>query len=167
MARSNRSITVTRQFAISVLCAALFCGTQAWANPTIRENWITYSVDGRSSAEVLSQMRFRGPNGFWAYTRWSVRWSASCKVDLEITYTMPQHTNPAALPRNVLARWKRMHAALVAHERKHGQHGINAAHELVANACRNGNAIIARWAEQDRVLDRRTRHGETEGVVFP
>ncbi|MEQ9260200.1 MAG: DUF922 domain-containing protein [Roseovarius sp.] len=137
------------------------------ANPSVKEKWASYNVNGRTSAELLSQMKQRGPNGFWAYTNWYVRWSANCKVDVEISYTMPKHTNPGSMPADVKARWDRMNAALAAHERKHGQHGINAARELVATSCKNGNAVIAKWAEQDKVLDKRTRHGETEGVVFP
>jgi predicted secreted Zn-dependent protease len=149
------------------LCAALFCGAQAMANPSVRENWTNYAVDGRDAGTILNQMAQRGPNGFWAYTTWYVRWTANCRVSLEIDYILPRHSRPNALPEHLRVRWAWMHANLVRHERKHGQHGINAANELIAKRCRNGDSIIQKWANADRRLDARTGHGRTEGVVFP
>lgn len=167
MAPTSRSITAIKRRCLISLCAALLCGAQAFANPVVQENWSTYRVDGRDAGAILNQMAQRGPNGFWAYTTWFVRWTADCQVTVDIQYTMPQHTRPGALPENLRVRWAWMHANLIRHERKHGQHGINAAQELVTKRCRNGNSIIQKWANEDRRLDQRTRHGQTEGVVFP
>lgn len=157
-----------RQFACALwLVFCVLIAGQARANPTMNEYWSTYPVDGVTARQILNQMGQRGPNGFWAYTSWYVRWTGDCKVSLEISYTMPKHINEAALPADLRARWTAMVAALAAHERKHGQHGVNAANEVFANGCRNGVAITNKWAEQDRALDRRTNHGASEGVVFP
>ena len=39
------------------------------------------------------EMRRKGPDGFWAYTRWYIKWSRECSVRLTITY-------PASTGRN-------------------------------------------------------------------
>ncbi len=80
---------------------------------------------------------------------------------------MPKHTRRGAMPAKIRVEWDSMIAALKAHEQQHGAHGINAARELVQKGCRNGDAIVAKWAEQDRIYDRNTGHGRTEGVIFP
>lgn len=139
----------------------------ASAKPSVKEKWAAYRVDGTTASQILAQMQQRGPNGYWAYTNWYVRWTGSCQVSVEISYTVPKHMNEAALPANLRTRWQAMYNALVAHERKHGQHGINAANEIAAAGCTNGDAIIKKWANADKVLDQRTTHGKTEGVVFP
>lgn len=155
------------RFVVVVLLLLGASTLAALANPTIKTNWNTYAVTATGVDQILRQMKQKGPNGFWAYTRWYVRWTGSCKVSLEISYTMPQHTNRNAMPANIRAEWDNMIAALKAHEEQHGAHGINAARELVQKGCRNGDAIVAKWSEQDRLYDRRTGHGRTEGVVFP
>lgn len=155
------------RFVIVTLLILAVSTISAFANPTVQTNWSTYSVSGTSVDTILSQMRQKGPNGFWAYTRWYVRWSGSCQVSLEINYTIPKHTRLEALPPNIRSAWTQMFSALKTHEEQHGAHGLNAARELVQKRCRNGNAIVEKWAEQDRVYDRRTGHGRSEGVVFP
>ncbi|MEQ9243136.1 DUF922 domain-containing protein [Roseovarius indicus] len=139
----------------------------ALANPTIKENWETYPVDGTTADDILVQMQQRGPEGYWAYARWYVRWSADCQVRLRINYTMPRHVNPALLDEKLRLSWEKMLKALGKHEEQHGAHGVNAARELVEKECRDGNAIVDRWAEQDKIYDRETDHGRFEGVVFP
>ena len=49
-------------------------------------------------------------------------------------------------------------------ERLHAAHGVAAAREIHDAGCRNARKIINKWARQDRVLDRTTRHGKTQGV---
>ncbi|MEM1274835.1 MAG: DUF922 domain-containing protein [Pseudomonadota bacterium] len=153
---------------VVVALLILACSTiSAFANPTVQTRWVNYAVTGTTVDTILQQMRDNGPNGSWAYTRWYVRWTASCEVALEINYTMPKHTRRGAMPANIRAEWDKMIAALMAHEEQHGAHGRNAARELVQKRCRNGNAIVQKWAEQDRIYDRVTDHGRTEGVTFP
>ena len=155
------------RFLIVVLLILAFSTISAFANPTVQTKWSTYAVTGTTVDSILRQMRDNGPNGFWAYTRWYVRWTAACQVSLEISYTMPQHTRRDAMPAHIRAEWDQMVAALKAHEQQHGVHGMNAARELVQKRCLNGNAIVQRWSEQDRIYDRATGHGRTEGVTFP
>ncbi len=162
MLRASRYLALF--LAIALSCAV---ADAASAKPSVKEKWAGYRVDGTTANQILAQMKQRGPNGYWAYTNWYVRWTGSCKVSVEISYTVPKHVNEAALPANLRARWQAMYNALVAHERKHGQHGINAANEIAAAGCKNGDAIIKKWANADKTLDQRTTHGKTEGVVFP
>ena len=138
----------------------------ASAKPKVKENWSYYEVRGNSIGQLQSQLKSKGPKGFWAYTSWYVRWSGACAVSVEIRYTMPKLIKNDAMPASVLSIWNKMYAALEKHERNHGQHGINAAREIERNGCRNGKAIIRKWAEQDRIYDRKTQHGKTEGIRF-
>ena len=149
------------------LVLALCISGPASAKPTVKIKQTTYRIHGTTAKQILAQMKQHGPNGYWAYTDWYVRWTGSCRVSVEIDYKVPKHTNEAALPANLRARWKAMVAALVKHEHEHGQHGINAANEIAAAGCLNGDAIIKKWANEDTRLDKRTRHGKKEGVVFP
>lgn len=149
------------------LAASLLVVQQAIAEPIIEENWQTYPVEATTAEEILQQMQARGPNGFWAYTSWYVRWSADCDVRLQIDYTMPRHTAPHKLDELLRNDWEAMLMALGQHEEKHGAHGVGAARELVEASCRDGDAIVARWAEKDRILDLETDHGRSEGVLFP
>lgn len=156
------------RFVVVVALLILACSTiSAFANPTVQTRWITYAVTGTTVDTILRQMQENGPNGFWAYTSWYVRWTASCQVTVEINYTMPKHARREAMPAHIRVEWDQMVAALKSHEKQHGVHGVNAANELVQKRCRNGNAIVQKWAEQDRVYDRMTGHGRTEGVTFP
>lgn len=155
------------RFLIVALLVLAASTISAFANPSVKTNWGTYSVTGTTVDTILRQMKQKGPNGFWAYTQWRVRWSSTCQVSLEIQYTMPRHTRRGAMPVNIRTEWDQMIAALKSHEEQHGAHGVSAAKELVRQGCRNGNAIVQKWAEQDRIYDRRTGHGRTEGVTFP
>lgn len=136
----------------------------AAAAPMMQENLTHYSVSGRNLGELRREMAQNGPNGFWGYTRWHVEWSASCEVRLRIDITMPRLARPERLSQGDLRIWQRMETALMTHERQHAAHGVAAAREIHDANCRNAQAIIQKWAQQDRVLDRRTQHGRTEGV---
>lgn len=168
-AKEMTVLTTRKRVRFIVIVALIVAATTlaSFANPTIKTNWTTYRVNATSVDGILREMQQNGPNGYWAYTRWYVRWSGSCQVSLEIRYTMPKHTQRAAMATSTRAAWDQMIAALKSHEEQHGAHGINAARELVRNGCRNGNRIVAKWAEQDRIYDRQTGHGRSEGVIFP
>ncbi|WP_422030057.1 DUF922 domain-containing protein [Roseovarius sp.] len=154
--------------AITAILVAILVGSlPAFANPTIKEDWETYPVDATTAPEILRQMEERGPDGYWAYARWYVRWSEACEVRLRIEYTMPRHVNPALLDEPLRLSWEKMVVALGKHEAQHGAHGVGAANELVDAECHDADAIVARWSEQDRIYDRETDHGRFEGVIFP
>ena len=112
-------------------------------------------------------MKRKGPNGYWAYAKWFVRWTSKCKVIVTLNYTFPEWTNSSTGPQDLQVKWEKMTRALKKHEENHGLHGIKAGREIVANKCRNGRAIIRKWANQDKIYDRNTAHGKKEGVRLP
>jgi predicted secreted Zn-dependent protease len=85
-------------------------------------------------------------------------------VDLEVTYTLPRHSNLRELPAGIRRDWSKMRAALKAHEEQHGAHGIAAAHEIADADCAEAKAIIRKYNLADLRLDRMTQHGLTQGV---
>lgn len=156
----------TRFVVVTLLILA--CSTiSAFANPSVQTKWASYAVTGTTVDTILRQLRNNSPNGVWAHTTWNVRWTVSCQVSLAIKHTLPKHARRGDMPAHIRVEWDQMVVALRAHEQQHGVHGMNAAYELVQKRCRNGNAIVQKWAEQDRVYDRMTGHGRTEGVTFP
>lgn len=164
MGHSSRSIIATKCIAAGL---ALGLGiSPAFAKPKISVVNKTYAVSGKTAKELTDEMRRKGPNGFWAYTRWDIRWTGSCRVTVKVTYTLPKHRKPSVMPSNIRKSWERMRAALVAHEKLHGAHGVSAAQEIAAAGCKNGNAIIRKYNKADQALDRRTNHGKTQGVVL-
>ena len=149
---------------IFLVILTLVAATPAVAAPQMTESLIHYPVSGDNLGELRREMEQNGPNGFWGYTRWWIEWSKRCEVTLTTTITMPRLEQPERLSARDLVIWQRMEAALYAHERLHAAHGIAAAREIHQAGCRNARAIINKWARQDRILDRTTRHGRTQGV---
>ncbi|WP_263387347.1 DUF922 domain-containing Zn-dependent protease [Ruegeria marisflavi] len=149
-------------FALGVMLGA----TMVEAKPKISVVEKTYTVDATTARAMVQQMGQRGPNGYWAYTDWYVNWTGSCDLSVKITYTMPKHKNEAKLDPAVRENWKTFLAVLRKHEEKHGAHGIQAAQEIEQTKCADGQAVIKKWSNQDKVLDKRTDHGKKEGVVL-
>ena len=134
------------------------------ANPTIKTTFKYYDIKGDTAKELKRQMKRKGPNGFWAYARWNVRWSSRCKVSVSIKITMPRWKNMSDGSAALQKKWKRMVTVLRIHELNHGKHGINAAKEIVAKNCKNPKKAIRKWAKQDKLYDKKTAHGRKEGV---
>jgi predicted secreted Zn-dependent protease len=148
--------------------AMLAASSKAGAEPAVKVTTTYYAIGGTMSAELKAQMRSLGPHGFWAYTRWYVRWTGACRVSLEISYTYPRWTDEGSAPPQLRAEWNRMMERLRAHEQGHGQHGRNAAREVEQSGCRDDpRRITGKWAEQDKVYDTQTSHGRAQGVVLP
>jgi len=174
MGRSSQSIIVTKGMrvvkslwrAMIIGLVAGFVWTPALAAPQITETTKTYNVSETTARGLRSEMRNKGPKGFWGYTRWDIRWTPGCRVSARIVYTLPQHSNPEALPDRTRRAFDRMVANLAAHERLHGQNGINAAHEISRANCKGGAAIIRKYNRADKELDRRTNHGARDGVTL-
>lgn len=155
---------MVRYLAAVVLIFA--CMGSAQAQVTLRETVTYYEVDALTLPELREQMGERGPRGYWGYARWNVRSTAECEVTVRVSYTLPKHENLSGLSPTDRAKWEAMIQALEMHERNHGTHGMNAANEIKAAGCSGGWRIIRKWAKQDRVYDRQTQHGRTEGVVL-
>ncbi len=126
-----------------------------------------YNIQGTTAGQLKAQMKRKGPQGHWAYSKWWVSWSSGCRVTVKLTYTFPKWTNSHKAPKSLRKSWKRMIKRLWIHERGHGQHGINAGRKIKKSGCRNPKKIIDKWAAQDKIYDRRTGHGRTQGVHFP
>lgn len=155
---------------LTMLCVAglgLSAGTtMAEAKPKVTVVNKTYTVNATSAQDLIREMDARGPNGFWAYTDWYVKWTGSCDLSVSITYTMPKHKNEAKLDPELRKNWQSFVTALRKHEELHGAHGVQAAQEIEKTKCANGDAVIKKWAKQDKVLDKRTDHGKKDGVVL-
>jgi predicted secreted Zn-dependent protease len=150
---------------VSVLCLSVGA-TAADAKPKIKVVNKTYSVNATTAQDLIQQMDARGPKGFWAYTDWYVKWTGGCDLSVSITYTMPKHKNEAKLDPELRKSWQSFVTALRKHEELHGAHGIQAAQEIEKSKCADGDSVIRKWSEQDKVLDQRTDHGKKDGVVL-
>ncbi|MEM7241987.1 MAG: DUF922 domain-containing protein [Pseudomonadota bacterium] len=155
-----------------VLCAVLALGLiasmsdTAFAKPKISEKTKFYKIAGTTPAALLAEMNAKGPQGFWGYSSWYVRWTGGCKVSVEVTYTMPKLKSKTGMSGELIKEFDRFYAALWAHEKTHGGHGISAAEEIERAGCKNGNAIIKKWNAEDAKFDKRTDHGKKEGVYL-
>ncbi len=161
-------VNTLKLIAATALLAAIAVSAepvQAEPNITVVRN--TYTISGRTGRELKRQMKELGPKGFWAYTQWYLKWSSSCEVNLTITYTMPELKDRAKVPLILRKKWDAMLEKLEMHEEGHGQHGINAANEVFAADCHGAKSITAKWARQDKIYDKETRHGQTEGIYLP
>ncbi|NOX74616.1 MAG: DUF922 domain-containing Zn-dependent protease [Alphaproteobacteria bacterium] len=145
---------------------ALFIGnvppTATVSNITINRNY--YEITGTSAASLRNQMKSLGPNGYWAYTRWRVKWSSGCNLRLTVNYTFPKLKTPDNVPLPLRKRFQAMLVKLVAHEEGHGQNGRDAAAEIQAANCKGAREIIKKYAAQDKIYDKETRHGYLQGV---
>ncbi|MDX2242889.1 MAG: DUF922 domain-containing Zn-dependent protease [Leptolyngbyaceae cyanobacterium bins.302] len=126
---------------------------------------------------------------------WAVNWSfrqgmsqgqcaiRSTKTRITVTYTLPQWDAPAHAERSLVAEWNQYMTALQLHEDGHKEHGVEAgrgvlqtlAHLPAASSCQEleskaqaaAQAVIKAYNQKDLEYDRTTRHGYTQGAVFP
>jgi predicted secreted Zn-dependent protease len=145
---------------------ALFIGnvSPASAEPTIVINTDYYEVTGTSAKSLRKQMRSNGPKGFWAYTKWRVKWTSKCELRVTLNYTFPRLKDPNNVPLPLRKRYQAMLVNLKAHEEGHGQNGRDAAAEIQAANCSGAREIIKKYAAKDKSYDAETRHGYFEGV---
>jgi len=127
-----------------------------------------YDIAGSTAEELKDAMAQNGPHGYWAYTTWYVRWSASCEISVQINYTMPRWLDRDAAAPALREEWDRMMKNLWRHERGHAEHGFKAASEIEASHCAGDpHRITDKWAEEDKVFDEKTDHGARQGVRLP
>lgn len=149
-----------------VMCWLALNVTPAFAAPKVTQSTEYYTVKGKTAAALRKEMARKGPKGFWGYARWSIRWSASCRVEVRVKYSLPKHANLDALSPEVRTKFSRMLINLEAHEKLHDQNGIDAAREIDRANCKSAQAIIRKYNKADIALDRRTKHGALDGVVL-
>jgi predicted secreted Zn-dependent protease len=130
-----------------------------------------------------------------ANTTWVVKWSYTykfvgnrCAIDsvkthVEVTYTLPQWKPAPGTSPSLVAEWNHYLGALHMHEDGHRDHGVAAAQDVMkklkqmppAASCRDmglaankaAQQIIRRYNQKDIEYDQLTRHGSTQGAVFP
>jgi predicted secreted Zn-dependent protease len=159
------------------------------SDPVVEERTEYYDVTGSSALELYNAVLAHGPKGAqgvapwtasFGTTSWNVRTQAefargdglcaikSVRTTVRIVTVLPRWTNrvegtPTA------KYWDRTTRRLVAHERRHAEHGILAAtairdtvpalspartcRELDAAVSATSNAIIERYRGEDRVFD--------------
>jgi predicted secreted Zn-dependent protease len=132
---------------------------------------------------------------FDAITDWKVRWTyhyrqsgQQCVVDavhgnVNILFTLPKWNQPARAGQSLISEWNDYYAALKTHENGHKANGVAAIKdilqtlatlptyafcgelEVAANAA--AQRVMQAYNQQDREYDRLTRHGFTQGAIFP
>lgn len=130
-----------------------------------------------------------------ARTDWVVQWnyryrqqSRTCtlqqaQTQVAVTFTLPQWQPPRWTARSLVQDWRRYQASLQLHEDGHKNHGIGAAQDIQqalrqlppAASCAaletqiqtTARAIIRTYNQKDLEYDRVTRHGSTQGAIFP
>ena len=163
---------ITNHFTAKLLlAAAIVVSAQqpgiSEASTSIKTSTKYYKISGKTTKELKSQMKRKGPRGYWAYAKWNVNWkNKGCRVSVKINYTFPKWVDMNKAPNSVRVKWKKMIIALKKHEKGHGNHGINAGREISKSNCKNPKSAIKKWAAEDKNFDRRTNHGRNQGVVL-
>ena len=145
-----------------------------------------YEVSGSTESEIRAQLSARGPGGYDAYTKWTVRWSwpgygtTTCHLqDAEVTYGITV-TFPSWLPTEqatpeLVAKWNGYLYALALHENGHINNVVAHYPVIVAtikgSTCLSAEAaaqtVLRQMREYDGQYDANTEHGRTQGARFP
>ena len=132
---------------------------------------------------------------YGANTKWHVAWryayrneGGRCRIDqvttsADIVFTLPRWNPPHRAASNLRARWDRYVFALQEHENGHRDFGISAAREVEREIaalpprdnCRKmgehanvtGRRVLDKYRALEIRYDQDTRHGATQGAVFP
>lgn len=151
-----------------------------------------YPVSGRTIIDIarsLERSRPTDPNDgqkVTALTNWTMGYSwneddrGGCDLShamlrFQATIIFPRLVAKADLPADVRQRWRAFSDALLRHESNHVRyawtHRGDVLRAVQASSCSraaaDGNRAIGAIVEHDLEYDRATRHGETEGAVFP
>lgn len=130
-----------------------------------------------------------------AHADWHVTWNyryvptrEGCKfTELDTTVTgkiiMPRWSAGGGASSALVSKWQRYIAALRLHENGHYSHGVSAAEEIRALAqalpstddCptlvkkfdNHANTILEKYKRADIEYDADTKHGSTQGAIFP
>ena len=150
-----------------------------------------YDVSGRTPQEIRASINAVRPSDandgrrVDGLARWQLRWSwrttgRACdlsepQIDFSATILMPRLVDKETVAPRVLTRWRTYIAALERHEAGHVRRPFERGNEIAAairaSTC-EGVAEAAQRAYQDIArpdveYDRATRHGATEGAIFP
>jgi predicted secreted Zn-dependent protease len=153
-----------------------------------------YEVSGATAAELWTSMRRQAPIEGFGRTRWEVTWSMRwlptagvCRatlvqVTLHAEVRLPHWEPGSDAPPELVAQWRTFVENLRSHENGHLEVAVAAAREVerelrrvetplcasmqgIAN--QTAERILADFRARDRAYDQRTRHGFTQGAVWP
>lgn len=164
---------------------------------TVEYNY--YDISPRNVGEIKPELMRRSPirsgggSSYNGRTDWYIDWKFQssvgpngCQVTgyqthIRTVYTLPRLSEYVTDPQTIEV-FDKFDAALVAHEKNHGEHGLSAAREIdqmIGEAppqrdCRSlsrmvngiGESVIKKYAALDDEYDRSTRNGMTEGAVI-
>lgn len=133
---------------------------------SISEKTLYYDLDALTYEDMLDQISARGPKGHAAITEWNVSWDWKCMVSLDVEFTYPRHVKIEQLTAPQKRNWEKFLAKLRLHENMHKYDGVRAAQEVAENWCFGAKYIVKYWVSQSIILDLRTDHGRTDGVVL-
>jgi predicted secreted Zn-dependent protease len=153
---------------------------------------VYYDVSGRTVDEIrrsLDERQPRDPNDgtrVAALSSWSIHWGWRARpgggcdlsrpsIDFRAQTLLPRLVSEGDLDPELRARWRAFLAAVDAHEARHVryayQHRAHVAAAIQASDCTGAQAAataaVRAIAQHDFDYDRATRHGTTEGAVFP
>lgn len=161
------------------------------------EHYTIRGDDPRDLREQMNRLGMRGADGqtFDANTASRIRWdftyrtsSDDCRIGtvlvlLDIRYLMPRWDGHTSAPRTLRDAWDAYVEKLAAHERTHGDLARRTAEDLelallnlpgkryCEEVGKDANDLaknaVKELQRQDAEYDARTRHGYTEGAVFP
>ncbi len=149
----------------------------------------------RKQLDALGPYSDKEGKNFDGLTQWQVAWKSRYRfqgeeclefkifTEAKITYTMPKWVNYSKGPVSLRQRWDKYYNALDLHEQGHGKHGVMALKEIEQSLpkIQNGKScqqlektfkekvdqVIDKYNRIDVEYDKETRHGYTQGAVFP
>lgn len=169
----------------------------AHAEPLVRLHTGYYYIDGQSAivlAAQIDQLGPKGPDGVRsaARTKWDIQWKfnhaqqgVTCSIKntavaIGVARTLPRWRGESKGPAPLRAHWKQFHAALLRHEDRHKEFGLQAGREIEsaliamkpASNCEDlkiaanalANQILGKYKKLEVEFDRQTRHGRSEGA---
>lgn len=150
-----------------------------------------YDVSGKNAAAIRKDMNTKRPADPAGYrydgvAKWSYRWRTkgngrggcdlnSVEIEFRATVTVPRFVGEESASKSLRERWQRYHRALMEHEAGHIRYAWDQ-REAIATAIKGatcatanqaGEAVLDRIHAHDRDYDAKTRHGATQGAVFP
>lgn len=146
--------------------------------------WLSMRESGPPPAEGISALGRTD----WNVT-WRARWDGAdiCRVRntdvrLQTTITLPRWNPAGTAPAALVAQWDAFLRALSIHEAGHAELGSEAARSVrrelervTAPTCASMNSraqeavdrVLQEFRARNRLYDERTRHGATQGAVWP
>jgi predicted secreted Zn-dependent protease len=154
-------------------------------------NIIYYDISGSTQDELRAQLNALGPVGFDGYkgdatTDWFIRWNwpgygtSTCNLSAaiishDIKVIFPRWIPPEDASPELIAKWANYSKLLAEHEKGHVDSVLKNFPDVV-NAIKSatcetadsvGNELLNQIRQLDIDYDAHTRHGATQGAIFP